>query len=151
MEAKIQVVGRDRPFIADGALGDPIRLLSTRCLDCDVSMFPPQSACGRCGGQAVEDAPVGPRGKIWTYTTQTFRPPSPPYGVDDSAETFQSYGVAMVEFEGGLLVHGRLLTDQNAALAIGQTVEAVALQLEGDGGALLETYAFRLISEGEVQ
>lgn len=141
---------RDRPFVAGADRDAPIRLLATRCGRCEAMMFPPQGACGRCGDQGVSDTEIGPRGKIWSYTVQTFRPPSPPYAVQD-ADAFEAYGVGMVEFDGGLLVHGRLIEADRNRLAVGQAVEAVLQTLPAEGGGVIETYAFRTVSGESAQ
>ena len=109
-------------------------------------MFPPQPACGRCGHEGVEDVPVGPRGTLWTYTVQTFRPPSPPYAIED-AEAFGAYGVGMIAFDNGLLVHARLTEADRTKLVIGQAFEAVLQTLPRAGGGVVETYAFRPVPE----
>ena len=49
------------------------------------------------------------RGTLWSFTSQSFRPPSPPYDGNDDARTFEPYLVGYVELDGELLVEGRLV------------------------------------------
>src|SRR2546427_2769517 len=51
---------------------------------------------------------LGRRGTLWSFTTQQFRPPSPPYDGDDTPETFVPYAIGYVELPGELLVQARL-------------------------------------------
>ena len=49
---------------------------------------------------------LGTRGTLWAFTTQQYRPPSPPYDGNDTAETFQPYALGYVELPGELLDPG---------------------------------------------
>jgi uncharacterized OB-fold protein len=97
--------------------------------------FPP-----RPGGQPY---PLKRRGTLWTFTSQDFRPPSPPYDGNDTAETFQPYLVGYVELEGELLVEGRLVDCRAEELEIGQPMELriVPYTVRADGTEVL-TFAF---------
>ena len=82
-------------------------------------------------------------GTLWTFTSQNFRPPAPPYDGNDTAETFQPYLVGYVELEGELLVEGRLVDCAVEDLEIGQPMELriVPYTVRPDGTEVL-TYAF---------
>nr|WP_007507312.1 OB-fold domain-containing protein [Pseudofrankia sp. EUN1h] len=86
---------------------------------------------------------LGSRGTLWSFTTQQFRPPSPPYDGADTAETFVPYAVGYVELPGELLVQGRLTEADPARLAIGQEMEltVVPYTTRPDGTEVL-TFAF---------
>ncbi|WP_372349846.1 OB-fold domain-containing protein [Streptomyces sp. KL116D] len=45
---------------------------------------------------------LGDRGTLWTFTTQNFRPPSPPYDGSDTADTFRPYALGYIELPGEL-------------------------------------------------
>jgi uncharacterized OB-fold protein len=75
------------------------------------------------------------RGTLWTWTTQAFEPPAPPY-LPDAGE-FEPYAVGYVEFDGFLRVEGRLTEAEPARLEIGMPMEVVALERAGR-----TTYAF---------
>ena len=83
------------------------------------------------------------RGTLWGFTTQQFRPPSPPYDGDDTAETFEPYALGYVELPGQLLVQARFTESDPDKLAIGQEMElrVVPYTPRADGTEVL-TYAF---------
>lgn len=86
---------------------------------------------------------LGNRGTLWSFTTQQFRPPSPPYDGDDTGETFVPYAIGYIELPGELLVQGRLTESDPAKLRIGQPMEMVVVPytVRADGTEVL-TYAF---------
>lgn len=122
-----------------------VRLLATQCGDCGSHSFPLQDSCARCGGTNVVDVPLPDHGSIWSYTVQTFRPPVPPYAPRVEGVPFEPFGVAMVAFEGGLCVQGRLTEPDSTKLKIGMRVETVLVPIDGDADELV--YAFRPIEE----
>lgn len=89
------------------------------------------------------------RGTLWGFTTQQFRPPSPPYDGDDDASTFVPYALGYVELPGQLMVQARFTEADPAKLVIGQTMELriVPYTTRPDGTEIL-TYAFAPV-EGE--
>jgi uncharacterized OB-fold protein len=97
--------------------------------------FPP-----RPGGRPYE---LKRRGTLWTFTSQNFRPPSPPYDGNDTAETFQPYLLGYVELEGELLVEARLVDCTVDDLQLGQQMELriVPYTVRPDGTEVL-TFAF---------
>lgn len=91
------------------------------------------------------------RGKLWGFTTQQFRPPSPPYDGNDNAETFRPYAIGYVELPDQLLVQARFTESDPAKLRIGQEMElaVVPYTTRPDGTEVL-TFAFTPIT-GEQQ
>ena len=87
---------------------DEPRLIGARCEGCGLVGFPAGPACQRCGGTEVTQTLLSDRGTLWTFTTQDFRPPSPPYDGADTAETFQPYALGYVELPGEVMVEARL-------------------------------------------
>jgi uncharacterized OB-fold protein len=83
------------------------------------------------------------RGTLWSFTTQSFRPPSPPYDGNDDASTFVPYVLGYVELEGELLVEGRLVDCDVDTLELGQPMELriVPYTVRPDGTEVL-TFAF---------
>lgn len=83
------------------------------------------------------------RGTLWAFTTQQFRPPSPPYDGNDTAETFEPYALGYVELPGELLIQARFTENDPAKLIIGQEMELriVPYTTREDGTEVL-TYAF---------
>lgn len=95
---------------------------------------------------------LGRRGRLWAFTTQQFRPPSPPYDGNDTAETFVPYALGYVELPGELLVQARFTESDPARLRIGQLMElrVVPYTTRPDGTEVL-TYAFAPIEEEGVE
>ena len=87
-------------------------------------------------------------GRLWTFTTQQFRPPSPPYDGNDTAETFEPFALGYVELPGELLVEGRLTEPDPAKLRIGMEMELVVVPYttRPDGAEVL-TYAFAPVTD----
>jgi uncharacterized OB-fold protein len=85
---------------------------------------------------------LGGQGRLWSYTVQRFRPKWPYNGRGDEG-AFRPYGVGYVEFDGALIVEGRIVADDLSALQIGQpmflTTEAYR---DDDMGRPVLTYAF---------
>jgi uncharacterized OB-fold protein len=83
------------------------------------------------------------RGTLWGFTTQQFRPPSPPYDGDDTAESFQPYAIGYVELPDQLLVQARFTEADPDKLRIGQDMELriVPYTTRPDGTEVL-TFAF---------
>lgn len=88
------------------------------------------------------------RGTLWGFTTQQFRPPSPPYDGNDTAETFEPYALGYVELPGELLVQARFTESDPERLHIGQEMELriVPYTTRPDGTEVL-TYAFAPLEE----
>jgi uncharacterized OB-fold protein len=121
-------------------LGDgPPRLEAGRCRDCDGVTFPLRARCPACGGD-LERVLLPSRGTLWTWTTQGFEPPTPPYRPD--ADEFSEFAVGYVEFDGLLRVEGRLTEPEPERLRIGMSMEVVALE-RGDH----VTFAFAPVDE----
>lgn len=88
------------------------------------------------------------RGTLWGFTTQQFRPPSPPYDGNDTPETFEPYALGYVELPGELLVQARFTESDPNRLHIGQEMELciVPYTTRPDGTEVL-TYAFAPVDE----
>lgn len=91
---------------------------------------------------------LGRRGTLWSFTTQQFRPPSPPYDGNDTTETFRPYALGYVELPGELLVQARFTESNPAKLRIGMPMELriVPYTVRDDGTEVL-TYAFSPVEE----
>lgn len=93
--------------------------------------------------EELERVELPRRGTLWTFTTQRFRPPSPPYTGDDTAETFQPFAVGYVELPGALRVEARLTEADPEKLRIGQEMELriVPFSRDAEGNETM-IYAF---------
>jgi uncharacterized OB-fold protein len=110
---------------------DGPRLVGGRCAACAAYAFPLRERCAACGG-ALERTLFPRRGTLWTWTTQGFDPPTPPYL--PGAGAFEPFLVGYVELPGVLRVEGRIVA---AEPRIGMELEVVSIE---HGGRL--TYAF---------
>jgi len=88
------------------------------------------------------------RGTLWGFTTQQFRPPSPPYDGDDTPESFQPYALGYIELPGELLVQARFTESDPDRLRIGQEMELriVPYATRPDGTEVL-TFAFAPVDQ----
>ncbi len=122
---------------------DEPRLVGAQCASCGLVGFPAGPSCVRCGsGQFVQKL-LADRGTLWTFTTQNFRPPSPPYDGTDTAGSFRPYAVGYVELPGEVMVEARLTESDPARLAIGQQMRLTVIPytVTPDGTEVV-TFAF---------
>lgn len=121
------------------------RLLGSRCLGCGVAYFPRTPICRNpsCDDKRVENVQLSPRGKIWSYTIQVFKPPLPAR-FDDP---FVPYAIAMVDLPEKIRILGMVSTDDPGSLKIGQDVETVieAAYHDEEGNEVV-TWKFRPVS-----
>lgn len=88
------------------------------------------------------------RGTLWTFTTQNFRPTSPPYAGNDDAQSFQPFALGYVELAGALKVEARLTEPDPAKLRIGQEMELVVVPFGVDAqGNETMVFAFAPVEE----
>jgi uncharacterized OB-fold protein len=86
---------------------------------------------------------LSPTGTVWTWTSQEFVPPAPPYTGPETRETFEPYYVGYVELEGHLRVESRLVGFGTEAPRIGQQVDTVVIPFRtNEEGQTVMTYAF---------
>ena len=141
---------RNRVPVAEGLFtwdGDEPRLIGTRCAACGVVTFPSQGSCSRCNSSDMESIELATRGTLWTWTTQDFRPKSPPYAGTESDEDYQPFGVGYVELPGQLRVETRLTESDPDKLAIGMEMELVLVPYTTDAdGNEVVTFAFRPVA-----
>ena len=103
------------------------RLAAGKCGGCAEVTFPLRARCPACGGE-LERILLPPSGTLWTWTTQGFEPPTPPYLPDGPDGEFAPFAVGYVEFAGLLRVEGRLTDADPERLQIGMPMEVVALE-----------------------
>jgi uncharacterized OB-fold protein len=84
-------------------------------------------------------------GTLWTWTTQGFRPKSPPY---TGPEEFAPYGVGYVELGGEIRVEGILTEADPRKLRIGMTMRLTSWIIADPQGAKRITFAFAPHEEG---
>jgi uncharacterized OB-fold protein len=117
------------------------QLIGGRCPRCGESHFPLQANCPKCASRTIDTVLLSRRGTLWTWTTQAFVPPVPPYTgpVDD----FKPFGVGYIELPEGLCVEARLTVADAAQLRIGMAMELVIETFKTDAqGNEIVSYAF---------
>jgi uncharacterized OB-fold protein len=121
---------------------DEPQLIGGRCDACEAVTFPVQPSCARCGSTEIQQHLLARRGTLWTFTTQEFLPKEP-YASGETFETFQPYGVGMVQLGDEVRVEGRLTEGDAANLRIGMDMQLVVVpfRTEPDGTEIM-TYAF---------
>jgi uncharacterized OB-fold protein len=119
---------------------DEPRLIGAQCAACGLVGFPAGTACERCGGTDATTRLLSDRGTLWTFTTQDFPPPSPPY---DGAVPFRPYALGYVELPGEVIIEARLTEPDPDRLAIGQPMRLVIVPYSvlPDGTEVM-TFAF---------
>ncbi|HEX4189482.1 MAG TPA: OB-fold domain-containing protein [Marmoricola sp.] len=100
--------------------------------------------------EELEKVELPTRGTLWTFTTQVFRPPAPPYSGNDDNKSFQPFSVGYVELPGALKIEARLTEPDPEKLRIGMEMELriVPFGTDADGNETL-IYAFAPVEEGE--
>jgi uncharacterized OB-fold protein len=127
---------------------DDPALIGGRCGSCGTVTFPQQGSCARCGSLEVESHLLPRRGTLWTFTTQGFLPKEP-YAGGETQETFQPYGVGLVQLGDEVRVEARLTEADPAKLQIGMEMELVIVPFRTDpDGTEVLTFAFAPI-DGE--
>jgi uncharacterized OB-fold protein len=137
--------------VAEGLFTGPDdrpRLIGSRHRATGVVSFP----CDPCSDE-VEQIELSRTGRLFTWTTQQFVPPSPPFTGDADAEVFTPYAVGYVELPEGILVEGRLTESDPDRLAIGQEMEVVLVPFRTEaatndqGTREIVTFAFAPVME----
>jgi uncharacterized OB-fold protein len=111
---------------------DEPHLLGTRCTQCATRAFPVAPACQRCSSELVETIELSTRGTVWTWTSQEFRPPSPPYDGPGTPAEFDRYFVGFVQLPDELCVEAHLTGFEGRNPEIGEDVELAIIPFRTD-------------------
>jgi uncharacterized OB-fold protein len=113
-------------------------LLGGRCADCGAMTFPTQATCPNCSGAGMETVELPRRGTLVAWTTQGFLP-GPPYAGSERADTFEPFGMGLVQLGDVIKVEGRLTEGDPEKLAFGMEVELTMRPLftDDDGDEVL--------------
>jgi uncharacterized OB-fold protein len=124
-----------------------LSLLGSACSACGTVTFPAQASCPRCTGADVAPRPLPRDGTLWAFTVQRFAPKAPYVA---SGAAFVPYAVGYVNLGNEVLVESRLVTDDIAALRIGQPARLVVESIAADDGEAIRTYAFAPVSDNTI-
>jgi len=132
--------------IAEGLFtwpSDAPRLIGSRCPKCAMTTFPAQSFCPGCPSDTMEEVLLEPRGTLWTFTTQEFRPKEPYKGPEDPEDDWEPYGVGYIDLGDAIRVESRLTEHDPARLHFGMEMELriVAFGTDDDGNEIVN-FAF---------
>jgi uncharacterized OB-fold protein len=95
----------------------------------------------------MEETLLASRGTLWTWTTQGFRPKSPPYGGPETEETFTPFLLGYVELPGQLKVETRLVDVEIEQLRLGLAMELVIVPFRREGDTEVVAFAFRPVAD----
>jgi uncharacterized OB-fold protein len=126
--------------------GATAHLIGSRCTGCGTHYFPKTLSCRNphCAAKQIEEALLGPRGRIYSYTAQAYRPP-PLFKM----EPWNPYVIVSVELPEGLRVMGMLTDTPATDIHIGMDVELIAQLLYRDEeGRGVMTYKFKPMHTG---
>ena len=109
--------------------GEP-QLLGLRDLESGTYFFPKDVAVSRAPGFAaapLEEVPLSRRGRLWSYTTNHYKPPEPYV----AADPFEPYTIAAVELgEEKMVILGQVADGvDHESLKAGMPVELVVEKL----------------------
>jgi uncharacterized OB-fold protein len=126
---------------------DEPRLVGSRCRVCRTAVFPASPGCPRCGSDEIERHELPRRGRLWTFTTQSYLPKEP-YTGPETEETFTGFTLGYVELPGEVMVETRLTEPDPARLEIGMEMEVVIVPFRTDpDGTEMLTYAFAPVAD----
>jgi uncharacterized protein len=131
--------------VAEGlftGLDERPQLIASRHRETGAITFPAEQS-----SPEVEEILLSRTGTLFTWTTQQFVPPAPPYTGETDPETFTPYAVGYVELPEGILVEGRLTESDPERLAIGQEMELVLVPFRTDEDSQVVTFAFAPIAQ----
>jgi uncharacterized OB-fold protein len=125
------------PGISTWPDDDP-QLVGSQCPDCGATTFPSQSVCPSCSGTAMAELLLPRRGTLVAWTTQGFLP-GPPYAGSETPETFEPFGMGLVQLGDVIKVEGRLTEGDPEKLRFGMEVEVIMrpLFVDEDGEDVL--------------
>ena len=120
--------------------GRDARLIGSRCAGCGAHYFPQSAGCRNpaCTDGRMTEALLSPRGVLYSYTVQSYRPP-PLFRL----EPFAPYAIGLVELPEGLRVLGMLAGCPLESIRIGMEVElSTGTLYRNDAGQDVLTYQF---------
>jgi uncharacterized protein len=121
---------------------DNPQLLGGQCERCGAVTFPVQARCPRCSAPGMVELPLPRRGTLVSWTTQEF-PPTFDYRGDPTGQSFEPFGIGLVQLDDVVRVESRLTESDPQKLDFGLEVELqiVPFYVDKDGDELM-TFAF---------
>jgi uncharacterized OB-fold protein len=122
--------------IVDGAP----RLIGGRRKSDGRIVFP---APGGSEAELYEHVRLSPRGSLWSYTVQRFRPKSPPYAGADDERSFKPFALGYVELPGEVIVESRIDVEDFSKLRIGMPMRLALKPFAKSGVGETVSYVFK--------
>ena len=125
------------------------RLLGTRCRACGTYFFPAERTFCRnpvCDEADLEEVPLSRTGKVWSYTSASYKPPAPFV----AKEPFEPFAIAAVELEAeGITILGQVADGVGVdALKTGMLMELVLRELYQDEEHVYLTWNWKPREDG---
>ncbi|MDR1874541.1 MAG: OB-fold domain-containing protein [Synergistaceae bacterium] len=134
--------------VGEGLLTTPlspaenVRINGSRCSECGEVMLGSYKSCANCGGESMQQIPLGKRGKVWTYTVIRHQPPGQYRGPKDP---FVPFAEGLVELPEGIRVVSALDCDLEK-VHIGMEVELVVYELyQNEQGQPVMAFKFKAV------
>ena len=86
---------------------EPPQLIGSKCANCGATTFPKQHRCPRCSTADMAELLLPRRGTVVAWTTQGFLP-HPGFAGGQTPETFEPFGVGLVQLGDVVRVEARL-------------------------------------------
>ncbi len=138
-DRKKRIPVREGLWVEPEAAGETPQLIGSRCLSCGELFFPRKDIplCGYCQSRELEEVKLGRKGKVYSYTTVTQRPP-----VYYKGEV--PYMLGFVEMPEGIRIETLFTGCDPGSVHVGMDVEMVIETLhEDEDGNEVVTYKFR--------
>ncbi len=118
---------------------EEVRLVGSRCGDCNEVMLGKTLSCSNCAGENMTEIPLSKTGKLWTYTIIRHRPPGQYRGPDP----FVPFAEGLVELPDGIRVLSVLDCDIEK-VKIGMDLELLVHELYTNGqGQTVVAFKFK--------
>jgi uncharacterized OB-fold protein len=138
----------DAELIVDTAEG-PV-LAGSRCMQCHALFFPARVACEQCGARMMSAELLPGHGHLWSWTTQSFPPPSPPYFRLEDKSQFKPFSLGYVDL-GEVLVLSRLQPRAGGALRVGDRMQMEVMTLPDLAGNTSERIPLFVTAESDAR
>jgi uncharacterized OB-fold protein len=117
-------------------------LIGLKCKNCGTINFPARDVCLGCGKKTeYEPTPLRRHGKIYSYTIISAGGAPPEFS--EQERLAGSFGIAVVELEGGPRIIGQMTDCKPNEISIGMEVEAVFRRIYEDDGVIRYGIKFR--------
>lgn len=123
--------------------GRPRLIAARRKADGAVAFPAPQGP----DAELFERFHLAPRGRLWSFTVQRFRPKSPPYDGAETAADFEPFALGYVEIPDEIIVETRIVVSDFDKLRIGMDMELVAVPFRTASRGDVTIYAFQPVGE----